>query len=79
MVMVTHGVTSGSRYLWCRNSQLSWSTYDNSRCRSNWLGYTGSVRFTLKEEAGCIINSNYIDYRAIMQKGTIQVSEIITE
>jgi len=59
----------------------TWSTYDNSSVRSNWLGYTGTVRFYFEGKAWATNSTvTYIDYSASYPKeGTIQVSEIITE
>ncbi len=59
----------------------TWSTYDNASVRSNWLGYTGTVRFYFEGRAWDTSSTiYYIDFdNGYAKEGTIQVSEIIAE
>ena len=75
------GATSAHGGAGAGTLNYTWSTFDNSSVRSNWLGYTGTVRFYFEGKAWAT-NSTvyYIDYdNTYAKEGTIQVSEIITE
>ena len=75
------GATSAHGTTGAGTLNYTWSTFDNSSVRSNWLGYTGSVRFYFEGKAWAT-NSTvyYIDYdNSYPKEGTVQVSEIITE
>lgn len=75
------GATSAHGTYGAGTLNYTWSTYDNSSVRSNWLGYTGSVRFYFEGRAWDATSTvTYIDYsNDYAKEGTIQVSEIITE